>query len=84
MAVVNSDGDVCPLCWAAHHNCDPDWALGQAIAVEGLLLLENTPWRITGCVRRLRELSEHASRPAVTAVLAEAARDLELLAAEAR
>ena len=79
--VISEPDAVCPLCWASRTDNDPYWALGQAIAVEGLLLLDDDPDRVAGCVRRLRGLCDHATRPAVTAVLAEAARDLELLAA---
>lgn len=82
--VISEADACCPLCWAASTDNDPDWALGQAIAVEGLLLLDENPHRVAGCVRRLRNLSDHATRPALTAVLAQAARDLELLAADFR
>ena len=82
--VISEPDAVCPLCWATRTDNDPDWALGQAIAVEGLLLLDEDPARVAGCVSRLRSLSDHATRPAVTAVLADAARDLEQLAAEIR
>ncbi len=79
VAVVAEDGD-CPLCWATRTNSDPDRALGQAIAVEALQALDTAPEQVANCVRRLRRLSEVATRPAVTAVLSQAARDLELLA----
>jgi hypothetical protein len=80
--LVNIEDDTCPLCWAARTGSDPDHALGQAIAVEALLLVDTAPDRVADCVARLRRLSDHATRPAVTAVLSEAARDLEFLATE--
>lgn len=80
--VVSAQDGTCPLCWAARCGSDPDQALGQAIAIQALDLLETDPRRVTHCIQRLRDLSEHASRPSVTAVLAHAARDLEVLAAQ--
>lgn len=79
VAVVEAVAGACPLCWATHAGSDPDRALGQAIAVEALLALDTAPEHVANCVRRLRRLSEVATRPAVTAVLAQAARDLEML-----
>lgn len=83
MPVVSDEDGSCPLCWAHRTGTDPDQALGQAIAIEGLLRVDTAPERVADCVRRLRRLSEHASRRSVTAVLSQAARDLELLAADA-
>jgi hypothetical protein len=80
--VVSEDG-VCPLCWAERTGDDADHVLGQAIAVEGLLMVDTAPELVADCVLRLRHLSEHTARPALLAVLSEAARDLEALAAQA-
>lgn len=79
---VLSDAGTCPLCWATDHAADPDHTVGQALAVEALWLLDVAPHRVANCIERLRNLAEHASRPSVTAVLSDAARDLEMLAAQ--
>jgi len=78
--MVDEIGGSCPLCWASQNGADPDHTVGQAIAVEALWLLDSAPQRVGECVDRLRSLAEHATRPAVTAVLSDAARDLEMLA----
>lgn len=77
-----SEGGSCPLCWAGENGADPDQTVGQTIAIEALWLMDTDPRGVAACIERLHSLAEHATRPALTAVLSDAARDLEILAAE--